>query len=44
MKVLKKKKGEEETRKKEEAWKEYDFRLNKATIKLVSQLLAISDV
>lgn len=31
MKVLKKKKkGEEETRKKEEAWKEYDFRLNKA--------------
>lgn len=30
MKVLKKKKGEEETSKKEEAWKEYDFRLNKA--------------
>lgn len=43
MKVLKKKKkGEEKTRKKKEAWKEYEFRLNKATIKLVS--LEISDV
>lgn len=37
MKGLKKKKKGEKRVKKEEAWKEYEFRLEKATIKLVSQ-------